>query len=53
MQFDLGISSHLSEILVGVVLLFVTVREVRRPTMPRLLQRRSPGAGRSEQVSQL
>jgi simple sugar transport system permease protein len=30
MQFDVGISAHLTDVLVGIVLLFVTVRTLRR-----------------------
>ncbi|MEO3858474.1 ABC transporter permease [Acrocarpospora sp. B8E8] len=34
MQFDVGISAHLIDVLVGVVLLFVTVQTLRRRTGP-------------------
>jgi ABC-type uncharacterized transport system permease subunit len=35
MQFDVGISAHLTDVLVGIVLLFVTVRTLRRRSGPR------------------
>ncbi|GAA0426782.1 ABC transporter permease [Acrocarpospora corrugata] len=35
MQFDVGISAHLIDVLVGIVLLFVTVQTLRRRTGPR------------------